>query len=134
MGAETAVRIPERARKILRKGFAQVATLMPDGSSRVAPIRVDVEAEDIVIHTTQLRMKASNLQQGRQVAIVAIDPDDPADAVIVRGRVTETIYEGAGDQVYALGRRFDPEYPSRALGERRVRLQVEPRQVSTARE
>jgi hypothetical protein len=134
MGAATAVRIPDRARKILRKGFAQAATLMPDGSSRVAPIRIDLEGDEIVINTSRLRMKASNLQQSQQVAIVAIDPDDPADAVIVRGRVTEAVYEGAGEQVEALGRRFDPEYPSRALGERRVRLHVEPRQVSTARE
>jgi hypothetical protein len=106
---------------------------MPDRSARVSPIQVRVEADEIVIDTTELRMEASNLQPDREVAIVAIDPDDPADAVIVRGTVTEAIYEGAGEQVQALGRRFDPEYPSRALGERRVRLQVAPHQVSSAR-
>jgi hypothetical protein len=133
MGAEITVWIPERARKILRKSFAQVATFMPDGSTQVSPIQVSVEGEDIVVETTELRMRASNLQHDREVAIVAIDPDDPADAVIVRGRVAEAIYEGAGEQAQILGRRFDPEFPSRALGERRVRLRVEPHQVSTAR-
>jgi PPOX class probable F420-dependent enzyme len=134
MGAEITVWIPERARKILRKSFAQVATYTPDGSTHVSPIQVSVEGEDIVVETTELRMKASNLQHDREVAIVAIDPDDPADAVIVRGRVAEAIYEGAGEQAQTLGKRFDPEFPSRALGERRVRLRVEPHQVSTARE
>jgi PPOX class probable F420-dependent enzyme len=134
MGTETHGRIPEKARKILRKSFAQAATLSPDGSPRVAPVRVELEGDDIVINTTQLRMKANNLRQEGQVTIAAIDPDNPADAVIVRGRVSEAIYEGAGEQVYALGKRFEDEYPARGLGERRVKLHVEPQQVSTANE
>jgi PPOX class probable F420-dependent enzyme len=134
MGAEIAVRIPEKARKILRKSFAQVATLMPDGSPRVEPAWVEVEDDEIVINTAEGRMKPSNLRDDPRVAIVAIDPDKPVDAVLVRGWVSELTHDGAGERIRATAKGYpdEDEYPFRGPGRQRVRVHIEPECVSVA--
>jgi PPOX class probable F420-dependent enzyme len=135
MGTETAARVPVKARKILRKSVAQVAALMPDGSPLVAPAGVHVEGDEIVINTTEGWMKPSNLRSDPRMAIAAIDPDNPRDAVIVRGRVSEITQEEADEQIDTAVHRFldEDEYPFRWPGEPRVKVRVELEHVSMHR-
>jgi PPOX class probable F420-dependent enzyme len=137
METETAVRIPRKAREILRKkSFAHVATLMPDGSPQVTPARVDVEGDEIVIDTAEGRMKPMNLRNDPRVAIAAVDPDNPYEAVIVRGRVSEMHHEGADERVDAMAKQplDQDEYPFRGPGEERVKVHIEPEHVSMGNE
>jgi PPOX class probable F420-dependent enzyme len=109
---------------------------MPDGSPQVAPAWVDVEDDEIVINTAEARMEPSNLRNDPRVAIAAVDPDNPHDAVIVRGRVTELSHEGADEQIDALAKRRvgggEDQYPFSERGEERVTVHVEPEHVSMA--
>jgi PPOX class probable F420-dependent enzyme len=135
METETAVRIPRKAREILRKkSFAHVATVMPDGSPQVTRVRVDVEGDEVVINTAEGRMKPSNLRNDPRVAIAAVDPDNPYEAVIVRGRVSEMRREGADDHIAAMAKKYldGDEYPFREPGEQRVEVHIEPEHVSMA--
>jgi PPOX class probable F420-dependent enzyme len=136
METETAARIPRKAREILRKkSFAHVATVMPDGSPQVTPVWVDVEGDEIVINTAQRRMKPTNLRSDPRVAIAAVDPDNPYDAVIVRGRVSGMRREGADQHIDAAKKYLNrDEYPFREPGEERVEVRIEPEHVSMANE
>ena len=84
-----------------------MATLTPDGSPHVTPACVDVEDDEIVINTAEERIKPNDLERDPRVAIAAVDPDNPHDAVIVRGHVVEL-----------------------SRGERRVTVHVEPDHVT----
>ena len=137
MGIETPVRIPRKAREILRKkSFAHVATLMPDGSPQVTPVWVDVEGDEIFINMAAGRMKPSNLRNDPRLAIAAVDPDNPHDAVIVRGRVSEMQREGADERLEAMAKKHLDEDEDRfgVPGEERVNVHIEPERVSMASE
>jgi PPOX class probable F420-dependent enzyme len=137
MAAPTAVRISRKARTILRKkSFAHVATLMPDGSPQVTPVWVDVEGDEIVINTAEGRMKPRNLRNDPRVAIAAVDPDNPYDAVIVRGHVSGMSREGADEHIDSMAKKYldEDEYPFREPGEERVKVHIEPEHVTMANE
>ena len=133
MATETAARIPREAREILRKrSFAHVATLLLDGSPRVTRAWVDLEGDVIVISMAEGQMMPGNLRNDPRVAIAAVDPDNPDDGVIVRGRVSEMHHDGAGDAVDAMAKSYldADEYPFGDAGEHRVRVHIEPERVS----
>jgi PPOX class probable F420-dependent enzyme len=137
MATGTAVRIPRKAREILRKqSFAHAATLMPDGSPRVTPVWVDVEGDEIVLNTTEEQMKPTDLRNDPRVAIAAIDPDNPYDAVIVRGRVSEMRHPGAHEQIDTTARKYldEDEYPFHEPGDERVKVHIEPEHVTMPNE
>ena len=133
----TAVRLPEKAREILEKeAFAHVATLMPDGSPQSTPVWVDVEGDEIVINTAEGRAKARNLREDPRVALSATDPDDPYDAVIVRGEVSELTHEGADEHIDKLAQKYlgEERYPFRQPGEERLKIYIAPMVVKGANE
>ena len=138
MTAQTAgVRIPGKARRILHKrSHAHVATLMPDGSPQVTRAWVDVEDDEIVINMAEARIKVTDVRNDPRVAIAAVDPDNPHEAVIVRGRVTEMSREGADDEVDPLAKRHmgggEDEETSSEPGGERVTVHVDPEHVSMA--
>ena len=137
MATKIAVRIPEKGRRILQeKSFAHLATLMPDGSPQVTPVWVDVEGDEIVINTAEGRVKPRNLRNDPRVAIAATDPDNPYDAVIVRGRVREMTHEDADEHIDELAKKYldEDEYPFREPGEERVKVHIEPERVTMANE
>src|SRR4051794_25467812 len=137
MPTKTTARIPRKAREILRKkSFAHVATVMPDGSPHVTPVWVDVDGDEIVINTAEGRMKPRNLRNDPRAAIAAVDPDNPYDAVIVRGRVSEMTHEGADEHIDALAQKYldEDRYPFRQPGEKRVKVRIEPEHVTMANE
>ena len=129
MATETGVRIPGWARRILhKKSFAHVATVSPDGSPHVTPACVDVEDDEIVINTPEAGIKPNDLVHDPRVAIAAVDPDNPQDAVIVRGHVTEMSREPFSEARNALVGAEDD--PADEPGERRVTVHVEPDHVT----
>jgi PPOX class probable F420-dependent enzyme len=109
---------------------------MPDGSPQSTPVWVDVEGDEIVINTAEGRAKARNLREDPRVALSATDPDNPYEAVIVRGWVTDMTHEGADEHIDRLAKKYlDRErYPFRQRGEQRVKVYITPEVVKGANE
>jgi PPOX class probable F420-dependent enzyme len=137
MESTTTTRLPDQAKDILSKQtFANLATLMPDGSPQVTPVWVDYEGDRIVINTAEGRAKPRNMRNDPRVALSATDPDNPYEAVIVRGRVSEMTHEGADEHIDAMAKKYlgQDEYPFRQSGEQRIKVYIEPEVVKGANE
>lgn len=127
--------IPDKFLDLLtkKKAFANVATLMPDGTPQVTPVWVDYKDGLVRINTAQGRVKARNMKPGAPVALSVMDPDDPYRYVQIRGRVKRAIEEGADRHIDAMAKKYlgKDKYPFSAPGEIRVLYEIEPAAVST---
>ena len=127
-----AVRIPQKARSILRKkSFGHLATLMDDGEPHVTPVWVDEEDGQILVNTAEGRLKPENVREDDRVAISVTDPDDPYTAVVARGRA-ELDHEGAEEHIDSLAQKYigAERYPWRQPGEERVIVRITPETLS----
>ena len=81
--------IPEKYLDLLqrKKAFANLATLMPDGSPQVTPVWCDYKDGLVRVNTAKGRVKARNLKKDARVALAVADPDNPYRYVQIRGRV-----------------------------------------------
>ncbi len=115
-----------------RKAFAQLATLMPDGSPQVSPVWVDHRDGKVIVNSAEGRVKDRNVRRDARVAVSVQDPDNPYRAVMIRGRVTEITTEGAEAHIDAMAKKYMglDAYPYRAEGEVRVLYVIEPERVS----
>ena len=137
METRTTPRLRDQDREILDKQtFARLATLMPDGSPQVTPVWVDYEGDRIVVNSAEGRVKPRNVREDPRVALSATDPDNPYEAVIVRGRVDEITHEGADDHIDAMAKKYlgRDRYPFRQMGEQRVKIYIQPEVVKGANE
>ena len=88
--------IPEKFLDLLqKKAFAQLATLMPDGSPHVAPVWCDYDGHNIIINTAKGRVKDRNMRRDPRVGIDILDPDNPYRHLSIRGRVVDMTEKGA---------------------------------------
>jgi PPOX class probable F420-dependent enzyme len=71
------------------RNFAQLATLMPDGSPHSASVWVGREGQRIIICTDPDSVKARNTRRDPRVAISIFNLDDPYSQAQLRGRVVE---------------------------------------------
>ena len=133
MATTTAVRLPQKAVEIIeKKSFAQLATIMPDGTPQVSPVWVDHDEDEILINTAEGRVKARNMRREPDVALSIPDPDDPYAAVLVRGRVAEMEHEDADEHIDQLAQKYlgEDTYPFRQPGEVRVKVRIAPERVA----
>jgi PPOX class probable F420-dependent enzyme len=126
--------IPDKYLDLLqqKKAFANLATLMPDGSPQVTPVWLDYADGAIRINTAKGRVKARNLKVGSPVALAVMDPDEPYRYLQVRGRVRRVVEEGADAHIDALAKKYlgKDKYPFRQPGEIRVIYEIEPKSAS----
>jgi PPOX class probable F420-dependent enzyme len=137
MATKTVVRLTDSAKNILGKQtFGHLATLMPDGSPQVSPVWTDFEGDDVVINTAEGRTKPRNMRNDPRVALSATDPDNPYEAVIIRGRVKEMTHDGADEHIDAMAKKYlgKHTYPFRQEGEQRVKVYIEAESVKGANE
>jgi PPOX class probable F420-dependent enzyme len=124
--------IPEKYLDIFqKKSFAQLATLMSDGSPHVAPVWVDFDGQYIVINSAKGRVKDRNMRRDPRVALDLLDPDNPYRHLSIRGRVTEITEKGADEHIDKQAKKYmgQDRYPYRAPGEVRVLYKIEPQAV-----
>jgi PPOX class probable F420-dependent enzyme len=126
--------IPDKYLDLLqrKKAFANLATLMPDGSPQVTPVWIDYADSVIRFNTAKGRVKARNLKVGSPVALAIMDPDESYRYLQVRGRVRRVAEEGADAHIDSLAKKYlgKDKYPFRQPGEVRVMYEIEPKSAS----
>jgi hypothetical protein len=126
--------IPDKYLDLLqqKKAYANLATLMPDGSPQVTPVWFDYRDGRIRVNTAKGRVKARNMKEGSPVALAIMDPDNPYRYVQVRGRVGRVTEEGASSHIDQLAKKYlgKDKYPFAQPGEVRVMYEIQPTSAS----
>src|SRR5260370_34420174 len=115
--------IPDAFLDLLRekKAFANLATIMPDGTPQVTPVWFDYVDGTIRVNTATGRVKARNMKEGSPVALAIMDPDNAYRYLQVRGRVRRGVEAGARPAYRApaqkkLAQGKNPRRPPRGRG------------------
>jgi len=114
-----------------KKAFAQLATLMPDGSPHVAPVWFEYDGKNILINSAKGRVKDKNIRRDPRVGLDILDPDNPYRHLSIRGRVVEITEKGADEHIDKLAKKYigQDKYPHRGPDEVRVLYKIEPEHI-----
>jgi len=113
--------------------FVHFTTINADGSPQTSPVWVAVDGDDIIINSAVGRVKDKNVRRDPRVALSAVAPDNPYEALMIQGRVVDISTQGADAQIDALAKKYlgKDQYPFRKPGEVRVNYRIRPEKVST---
>ena len=129
-----AAAIPDKFLDLVKdkKAFANLATLMPDGSPQVTPVWFDYTNGMLRVNTAKGRVKARNMTAGAPVALAIMDPDNSYRYLQVRGRVKRMTEQGADAHIDSLAKKYlgQDKYPYRQPGEVRQIYEIEPTHAS----
>ena len=126
--------IPDQFKDLFSKvAFAQLATLMPDGSPQVTPVWCDFDGTNVRVNSAKGRVKDKNMRRDKKVALSVGDPENPYRYLAMRGEVVEITEEGADAHIDALAKKYlgKDKYPFRGPGEVRVIYKIRPVNVHT---
>jgi PPOX class probable F420-dependent enzyme len=114
-----------------KKAFADLATLMPDGTPQVTPVWFDYTGGVIRVNSAKGRTKVRNMKEGAPVALSIVDPENPYRYLQVRGKVTRVIEEGAGAHIDSLAKKYldKDKYPWSKPDDVRVTFEITPAAV-----
>jgi PPOX class probable F420-dependent enzyme len=110
--------------------FAWATVVRPDGSLHSTVVWIDLDGDDIVFNTAVGRTKEKYLRANPQLAISALDPQDPYQFVSVSG--TAGFSDEDGDaRIDALAKKYlgVDSYPNRREGEVRVTIRLSPDKI-----
>ena len=127
-------KIPEPFKDLFGKvAYANIATLMADGSPQVTPVWFDYDGNYLRVNSAKGRIKDKNMRRNKRVALSIQDPDNAYRYLAVRGNVEEITEEGADAHIDSLARKYlgKDKYPFRGPGEVRVIYKIRPEKVST---
>ena len=127
-------KIPEPFKDLFTKvAYANLATVMPDGSPQVTPVWYDYDGEYLRINSAKGRIKDKNMRRDKRVAVSIQDPDNAYRYLAIRGNVAEITEEGADAHIDSLAKKYlgKDKYPFRGPGEVRVIYKIRPEKVST---
>ncbi len=128
-----AATIPENFKDLLqKKAFANLATLMPDGTPQVTPVWFDWDGSHIRVNTAKGRVKDRNMRRAPKVALAILDPENPYRHVAIRGRVVDVTEQGADAHIDSLAKKYlgQDRYPYRRPDEVRVIYKIQPERVA----
>jgi PPOX class probable F420-dependent enzyme len=116
-----------------KKAFAQLATLMSDGSPQVTPVWFEFDGKHVVINSAKGRTKDKNMRRNPIVALSIQDPDNPYRHLSLKGKVVEITEKGADSHIDKLSKKYTGKdvYPNRRPGEVRVIYRILPEKVFT---
>ena len=121
--------IPENFKDVMqKKSFAQLATLMADGSPQVSPVWFDYDGQHILVNSAKGRVKDRNVRRDPRVGLDIVDPDNPYRHLSIRGRVVDITEKGADDHIDKLAKKYlgQDRYPYRSSSEVRVIYKIVP--------
>ena len=101
-------RIPDNYLDLLnqKKAFANLATMMADGSPQVTPVWFDYSDGKIRVNTAKGRVKSRTLKPGAPVALAIMDPDNAYRYLQIRGRVRGSTEQGADAHIDSLAKKY----------------------------
>src|SRR5580704_403986 len=120
--------LPEHVRTLIEaKTYANVATLMPDGSPHVTQTWVDHDGDIVLINTIEGSQKHRNAVRNPKIALDVCDPTNPYNMAVIRGRVSEVTFDGAEEHVDRMAKKYlgQDKYQMRQPGVRRVLIKIE---------
>ena len=126
--------IPEKYHDLFeKKSFAQLATVMPDGSPQVSPVWFEYDGNSILVNSAKGRVKDKNMRRDPRVGLDVMDPDNPYRHLSIRGRVVEITENGADEHIDKLTKKYtgQEKYPYRGPGEVRVIYKIQPESTYT---
>jgi PPOX class probable F420-dependent enzyme len=126
--------IPEKYLDLFeKKAFANLATLMPDGTPQVTPVWCDFDGSHILVNSAKGRRKDINMHERPKVAISILDPDNPYRYLEVRGTVEVITEEGAAAHIDKMAKKYlgVEKYPYARPGETRVLYKIKPEHLSS---
>ena len=126
--------IPDRYRDLLdRPIVVSIATLMSDGTPQVQPVWCSYDGTHILVNTEKGRQKYRNLSRRKVVTVLAIDPENDARWIEVRGTVAEETEKGADEHIDQLAKLYMgvDKYPMNLPGDVRVIFRIAPLRVVT---
>ncbi|MGO9420639.1 PPOX class F420-dependent oxidoreductase [Roseiarcus sp.] len=130
------VEIPDAYLDLLQQkvSFANLATIMPDGTPQVTPVWFDYSNGKIRINSAKGRVKTRNMREGAPVALSILDPDNPYRYIQIRGRVEHVTEDGASAHIDSLAKKYlgKDKYPFAQPGEVRVLFEIEPAAVQAS--
>jgi PPOX class probable F420-dependent enzyme len=122
--------IPDKYLDLLtqKKAFADLATVMPDGTPQVTPVWFDYGNGIVRVNTAKGRVKQRNMKEGSPVALSIMDPENPYRYLQVRGKVTRMTEDGASAHIDSLAKKYlgKDKYPFAQPGEVRVIYEITP--------
>ncbi|HXZ88935.1 MAG TPA: PPOX class F420-dependent oxidoreductase [Candidatus Binataceae bacterium] len=121
--------VPDKYLDLLgaKKAFANIATVMKDGTPQVTPVWFDYTGGKIRVNTARGRVKARTMRKGASVALAIMDPENPYRYLQIRGRVVNVTENGADAHIDSLANKYlGQKYPFRQPGEVRVLYEIEP--------
>ena len=127
-------KIPETFSDLFqKKAFAQLATLMSDGSPQVTPVWFEFDGKHVVINSAKGRTKDVNMRRNPIVAVSIQDPDNPYRHLCLKGKVVEITEKGADAHIDKLSKKYIGKdvYPNRRPGEIRVIYRILPEKIFT---
>src|SRR5579872_6859518 len=108
--------LPDAVKKLIEgKTYANVATLMKDGSPHVTQTWVDHDGDLVLINTFEGSQKHKNALRSPKIAVDVTDPTNPYNMAAIRGRVKEVTREGADEQIDRMAKKYlgQDKYQSR---------------------
>jgi PPOX class probable F420-dependent enzyme len=116
-----------------KKAFANLSTLMKDGSPQVTPVWFDYDGSHIRVNSALGRVKDKNIRRDPRVSMSIQDPDNPYRYLEIRGKVIDITHQGADDHIDSLAQKYlgQAKYPYRQPGEVRVLYKIEPQKLSS---
>lgn len=129
-----AAKIPEEFMDLIQEpAFANLATVMKDGSPHVTPVWFDFDGECVRVNSARGRVKDRNMRNHPKVALSIVDPKNPYRYLEIRGSVSAITEEGADAHIDRLAKKYlkVESYPHRSPTEVRVLYRITPEHVST---
>jgi PPOX class probable F420-dependent enzyme len=120
--------LPESVKKLIEaKTYANVATLMKDGSPHVTQTWVDHEGDTVLINTFDGSQKHKNAVRDSRIALDICDPTNAYNMAAIRGNVKEVTFDGAEEHIDRMAKKYmgQDKYPMRQPGVRRVLIKIE---------
>lgn len=124
--------IPQDYRDLLEKPVvASLATLLPNGQLQVTPVWCDFDGKYVRVNTVMGRQKYKAMVANPQVAIMALDPQDPYRYLEVRGTVVKISEDGADRHIDKLAHDYtgSERYEWHKPGDTRAICYIEPIKV-----
>lgn len=125
-------RLNQKALRFIEgKNFADLATLLPDGSPHVTPVWIDHDGDIILVNTAIGRVKQRNVARDPRVSISIVDSNNPYDRVIIHGRVVSMTEQGADAHIDKLAMKYTGanKYEKSSPTERRIIFKIEPLRI-----